>query len=800
MSTIQTLTFWQLVNKYIIEIPLLQRDFAQGRNDKKSEEIREKFLNDLLESLSSAEKKSIELDFVYGKIKENTFIPIDGQQRLTTLFLLHWYISQRTIGSDEKLQFKNISFTYETRVSSRDFCKALINYEIDFAGLLVSNCNNDKSLSKSIKNEAWFFLSWKKDPTVQAMLNMLDAIHVKFKDCDYKLIWKHLVKPNYILSSDNPKLNELIDALKTDRTIGTEIKDALAEVVRTPAVSFKFLNLDEFQLSDELYLKMNARGKGLSDFENFKAWLIGYVGSEGFSIIEDNWQMKLDKKWTDLFWKFKGINNIIDFAYMRFFVELALFSYAKIKGANSNEKVFTQNIQNLAFTQDRNIEFYSNKYFEELGCFSDVSLNFTFNSLDILLDAKGQLFNDYSIQSYIEVENLLIKLTSTELKFTYSDRVLLYSFLLFITEKDYKKESEKLFDWMRIIRNLIENTTINSSSFSNAIRAISELNKFSFDILKSLVAGDCDKIPFFGTQIIEEKQKAILIESNPNTDWEKEIIDVENHPPFKGNIHFLLPGKDEVCDLDTFKKRKAVAMQLFEKDGSAIDNHTNILGRILIALGLGLDDNTLRIGGIGHKDWKKHLKDEHFIPYIKQAVNMLLDIEPVNYLEAFNSFFKSNNDQGLESWQKILIYNPILFSEYSNYCKIKEYYGGIYLFQSENFSQDTNGILISNNRNEIITELLESGEYSLKNPYCKKCGKFYSGEKIELLDKDIRLVFEIEKVKLFIPSNNKECFKEYNYIPDEGNSLMTQIKNDVTNYFSALESTGEVLSNITTIE
>ena len=32
------------------------------------------------------------LDFVYGSKKNNVFIPLDGQQRLTTLFLMHWYL------------------------------------------------------------------------------------------------------------------------------------------------------------------------------------------------------------------------------------------------------------------------------------------------------------------------------------------------------------------------------------------------------------------------------------------------------------------------------------------------------------------------------------------------------------------------------------------------------------------------------------------------------------------------------------------------------------------------------------
>ena len=36
-------------------------------------------------------------------------------------------------------------------------------------------------------------------------------------------------------------------------------------------ITFHLLDLAEFDMGDELYVKMNARGKNLSDFKNFKA-------------------------------------------------------------------------------------------------------------------------------------------------------------------------------------------------------------------------------------------------------------------------------------------------------------------------------------------------------------------------------------------------------------------------------------------------------------------------------------------------------------------------------------------------
>lgn len=70
------LNFFELIdNQKKIEIPIIQRDYAQGREDKK--EIRNNFLNALQESISNNRK--IQLDFIYGSKIEESFQPLDGQ-------------------------------------------------------------------------------------------------------------------------------------------------------------------------------------------------------------------------------------------------------------------------------------------------------------------------------------------------------------------------------------------------------------------------------------------------------------------------------------------------------------------------------------------------------------------------------------------------------------------------------------------------------------------------------------------------------------------------------------------------
>ena len=99
--------------------------------------------------------------------------PLDGQQRLTTLFLLHWYAAKRENIPPSEYEFLK-NFSYQTRYSARDFCENLVDFDPTFCS----------KLSDEITDAAWFPLDWKKDATIAAMLVMLDDINDKFKNVD----------------------------------------------------------------------------------------------------------------------------------------------------------------------------------------------------------------------------------------------------------------------------------------------------------------------------------------------------------------------------------------------------------------------------------------------------------------------------------------------------------------------------------------------------------------------------------------------------------------------------------------
>ena len=122
----------EVVNINRIVVPKIQRSYAQGR--KGESYIRNTFLNDIFAHLVA--DKDMDLNFIYGAVRkmENSMVfeLIDGQQRMTTLFLLHWYIANRELKHDSQeyldICSKLEKFTYETRVTSTDFCQMLASF------------------------------------------------------------------------------------------------------------------------------------------------------------------------------------------------------------------------------------------------------------------------------------------------------------------------------------------------------------------------------------------------------------------------------------------------------------------------------------------------------------------------------------------------------------------------------------------------------------------------------------------------------------------------------------------------
>lgn len=163
---------------------MIQRDYAQGRPG--AENVREEFLGSLQHAFALAANDDalpLNLDFIYGSVDINgpaRFLPLDGQQRLTTLFLLHWYLAWRDGCQSEFRQVfcegVGSRFSYSVRPSSAEFFDELVNF------WPAREAANGASLTGLITNQAWYFRYWRLDPTIQSCLTMREAIHQRFAE------------------------------------------------------------------------------------------------------------------------------------------------------------------------------------------------------------------------------------------------------------------------------------------------------------------------------------------------------------------------------------------------------------------------------------------------------------------------------------------------------------------------------------------------------------------------------------------------------------------------------------------
>lgn len=277
-----------------IEIPLIQRDYAQGRPDDGTKRIRNKLLKDLLDALPGVGEQG--LDFVYGKKEGDRLIPLDGQQRLSTLFLLHWYLAARLnfvdVGWDRLPQF-----SYTIRDSAKTFCAELLKARPFAGGNDGEKDNKDQWLSKQLCDQGWFRQAWMRDPTVSGMLVTLDALHVEVT----KLPWGE-----------------------------PDLRHAWNRLIDSEAIHFDLLEVSNIGPIDRQYIRMNARGKALTPFERFKAGFEKQLQEAGYKEDYRRFACSVDGPWTDLLWPLRNHGTdkgaVIDAKFLRLFRYLGAFA------------------------------------------------------------------------------------------------------------------------------------------------------------------------------------------------------------------------------------------------------------------------------------------------------------------------------------------------------------------------------------------------------------------------------------------------------------------------------------------
>lgn len=526
-------TLKELLDKYSVVIPQLQRDYAQGRDEAK--ELRERFLSQILCVLRGKER--LNLDFVYGYDKALSpnhhpiFYPLDGQQRLTTLWLLHWYLLPSESLAEEREWL--LRFSYRTRSSSTRFCQLLVEHAVvDVA---------------AIKDQPWYRQSYNADATITAMLGTLRTI-------------KELVAPEERVA--------LWERLCHQRALTFDVIDIKGE---------------EFRLTDELYIKMNARGKQLTSFECYKADLTRALREIGEQDVPccykgkplsyaDYFAFKVDNEWLDLFY------------------------HGEIDGLDERMYGFIQNIAKLCFFLDpenakKKVDAFT--YWDSVNVFSRRDNAYRLISiLDLFerIQAKQPLRDFFATLTpsirFLE-EGGKKDPAPVDLFRESCDKNASVNLVLLLAMSHYMEKyqlveaTEELQDYLRVVRNLLwEERQLDEMRYRSNVRINSLLTYWGW--IEPLASREqvLDAIKNSG-EVFSKKlhQRVDFILKYP--ELKLLIGELEDHPLLAGQLGIF----DLDLDANEFKRQAEAFKQIFDVAFYAPKHTSKLIIRALVASG-----------------------------------------------------------------------------------------------------------------------------------------------------------------------------------------------------------------------
>lgn len=493
-----------LLENYRIVIPLIQRGYAHGRDNKEAESIRSILLSSVKDTLLG-KRNNISLDFSYGYVKKDketkVFYPYDGQQRLTTLLLVHAYLYRKAGRLNEIKLFSG--FSYEGRPLSGKYIKSL-----------AMVCQ------ESFLSNTFY---WKQDPSAESMARTYFQIGRDFADIECS--------------------NDILDKL-----------DNVTIIIRD-------LGFREPKQMDDAFIKMNSRGRRLTEAETFKAGLL--------RIAKDN-----------IIWR-NDINNF-KASFLNYYEHL--FSLGKTIDDVDGEIMSTVR-KYLAFCE----HVLNQEISIVLSGFVPFSSYGKVIEKDVSLLKPLKAFYDYLIRN--ELDDLLPKRKKGK-KLEKFDMDEIASIIMAFSCDDNDERRRRI----NVCFNIIDNTSV-SKDRREVLRHIASLDTNVYDYLGSnMVELENIENADLRIQLEEEMEKARLI--NSYKDAEEKILEAENLLFFSGAIRGLLGweyGNDEGYSL--LEKRMERVKNLFRTEKDRVE-------LVKKALGFGMKNNILFFAYIFSFDFK----------------------------------------------------------------------------------------------------------------------------------------------------------------------------------------------------
>lgn len=513
-----------LLSRYRVVIPGIQRHYVQGANNPKAESVRKLFIKEIFTAIEEKQNE-FNLHFIYGPINtdgEDSFVPVDGQQRLTTLWLIARYAAEKAEPSERKDLLSLLSrFTYEDRINAKRFCQALTCED--------SRWDFTQDPNPDILCQDWFVDYWKEDETVASMIRMLSTIHEEWN--------KH-----------------------QDTITAEDVLEAIASKIRFN------LKIDAF--GDDIYMKMNARGLQLTQWENFK-------GKFSEDLCEDKkewWVKEMEELSNRFFTCSDEQHELPDNAFFALYARIMAYE-ARESGVDCGNGIK----ELAAYTHNHNTWSQIELPFVPYSDFSGITNNESIAStvaatcvkmIKTVLDRYQKIvpyFGDRTLfETFFHPKN------KNDLDFT----LCCYEYF----KKFNNIETKDFLKALRLMWNILENVQDNRVELVKKIIDLEDKTLYSRQI-KEIIGSNPPE------QAEEEAEKAIQMDCNdqsmPN-DWNEEILGswinwndaiekAEECAFFHGSIRFLYRNSNGEPTWEKFATKLSNCMDLFTKDGLSED-------------------------------------------------------------------------------------------------------------------------------------------------------------------------------------------------------------------------------------
>lgn len=556
-----------LLSRYRVVIPGIQRHYVQGANNPKAESVRKLFIKEIFTAIEEKQNE-FNLHFIYGPINtdgEDSFVPVDGQQRLTTLWLIARYAAEKAEPSDRKDLLSLLSrFTYEDRINAKRFCQALTCED--------SRWDFTQDPNPDILCQDWFVDYWKEDETVASMIRMLSTIHEEWN--------KH-----------------------QDTITAEDVLEAIASKIRFN------LKIDAF--GDDIYMKMNARGLQLTQWENFK-------GKFSEDLCEDKkewWVKEMEELSNRFFTCSDEQHELPDNAFFALYARIMAYE-ARESGVDCGNSIK----QLAAYTHNTwsQIELPFVPYSDFSGITNNESIASTIAATCVKM-IKTVLERYQKIVPYFGDRTLFETFFHPKNKNDLDFTLCCYEYF----KKFDNIETKDFLKALRLMWNILENVPDNRVELVKKIIDLEDKTLYSRQI-KKIIGSNTPK------QAEEEAEKAIQMDCNDQSipsDWNEETLGkwsnwndaiekAEECAFFHGSIRFLYRNSNGKNTWEKFATKLSNCMDLFTKDGLSEDKKVKA-NQVLIS----------------HcKDWKKLIRKPVFDTDKESWKQVLTDVKLSEYV------------------------------------------------------------------------------------------------------------------------------------------------------------------------